>query len=63
MKQALESMTLPESSTIELVDIDKFPVLKQRYNDRIPVLFADGVEICQHKLNKKRLLRYLNSEK
>ena len=59
MKDELEAMTLSKTNTIKLVDIDNDPALKKRFNDQIPVLFVNDVEICHYKLNKKKLLRFL----
>ena len=62
MKDELEAMTLSKTGTIKLVDIDNDPDLKKRFNNQIPVLFVDDVEICHYKLNKKNLLRFLAAE-
>ena len=62
MKDELEAMAGFKTETIKLVDIDNDPALKKRFNDQIPVLFVDDVEICRHRLSKKRLLRFLDSE-
>ena len=73
MKQELEAMNLRKSSmglssdsqpstVIKVIDIDNDPGLKKRYHDKIPVLFVNDVEICHHRLNKKRLLKFLDSE-
>jgi glutaredoxin len=72
MKKELEAMNLGRSSmgqssdskpsTIKVIDIDNDPSLKKRYHDQIPVLFVNDVEICHHRLNKKRLVRFLDSD-
>ena len=62
MKDELEAMAVSKAKTIKLVDIDNDPALKKRFNDQIPVLFVDDVEICHYKLNKKKLLRFLAAE-
>ena len=67
MKEELEAMNLGKSSiskpgTIKVIDIDNDPSLKKRYHDQIPVLFVNDVEICHHRLDKKRLARFLDSE-
>jgi len=48
--------------SITMVDIDKDPELARRFNDLVPVLFVNDIEICHYKLNKKRLLRVLGPE-
>lgn len=62
MKDELEAMAISKNGTIKLVDIDNDPDLKKRFNNQIPVLFVDDVEICHYKLNKKNLLRFLAAE-
>ncbi len=62
MKDELEAMALSKTGTIKLVDIDNDPDLTKRFNDQIPVLFVDDVEICHYKLNKKKLLRFFAAE-
>jgi glutaredoxin len=37
--------------SFESVDIDADPALRARYNESIPVLLADGVEICRAPLS------------
>ncbi len=53
---------MSKKGTIKLVDIDNDPDLKKRFNNQIPVLFVDDVEICHYKLNKNNLLRFLAAE-
>jgi len=62
MKDELESMNLPQTGSITMVDIDKDPELVRRFNDLVPVLFVNDIEICHYKLNKKRLLAVLDPE-
>lgn len=62
MKNELKSMQLAQMGSITMVDIDKDPELAKRFNDLVPVLFVNDMEICHYKLNKKRLLKILRSE-
>jgi len=62
MKDELETMALDQMESITMVDIDKDPDLLKHFNDLVPVLFVDNIEICHYKLNKKRLLRFLGTE-
>ena len=62
MKDELEAMAVAKTGTIKLVDIDNDTNLTKRFNDQIPVLFVDDVEICHYKLNKKKLLRFFAAE-
>jgi hypothetical protein len=62
MKDELEAMPVSKTGIIKLVDIESDPDLKKRFNEQIPVLYVDDVEICHYKLNQKKLIRYLASE-
>jgi len=62
MKGELETMDLAQTGSITMVDIDKDPDLVKRFNDLIPALFVNDVELCHYRLNKERLLRILGSE-
>ena len=62
MKDELEAMDLVRTGSIKVIDIDTDRVLAARFNDLIPVLFVNDIEICHHKLNKRKLLRFLESE-
>jgi len=55
-------MALDQMESITMVDIDKDPDLLKHFNDLVPVLFVDNIEICHYKLNKKRLLRFLGTK-
>ena len=55
-------MDLAQPGSITMVDIDKDPELARRFNDLVPVLFVNDIEICHYKLNKKQLLSFLGSE-
>ena len=62
MKDELETMDLAHVGSITMVDIDKAPDLARQFNELIPVLFVNDIEVCRYKLNKRRLLRILGSE-
>ena len=62
MKHELETMALDQLDSITIVDIDKDQDLLKHFNDLVPVLFVDDIEICHYKLNKKRLLRFLGTK-
>ena len=46
---------------LEVVDVDQDPDLRVRFNELVPVVMADGVELCHHFLDEDRLRRYLES--
>ncbi len=45
---------------IEIVDVDADPALEARYGERIPVLEAAGVELCEHRLDRGKVNEYLS---
>ncbi len=47
--------------TVEVVDIDTDPVLVESYGVSIPVVCADGQELCRHVLNRSAVLRWLDA--
>ncbi|MEO1037264.1 MAG: glutaredoxin family protein [Pseudomonadota bacterium] len=53
--EALEPLVRGRA-TLELVDIDDDEVLKARYNDAVPVVVVDDVELCRHFLDHERVL-------
>jgi glutaredoxin len=59
MTQALECLRPEFGFDITTVDIDTDPDLVGRYNTRVPVLVADGVEICYYFLEEQRLREHL----
>jgi thioredoxin reductase (NADPH) len=34
-----------------VIDVDEDPVLQSRYGERVPVLVADGKEVCHYHLD------------
>ncbi|WP_323071907.1 glutaredoxin family protein [Mycetohabitans endofungorum] len=46
---------------VEVVDIDADPVLQAQYDEAVPVLLLDGVELCRHRLDPVRVARALAS--
>ncbi len=51
MVAALAPLLAEFGARLEVVDVDADPALEQRYNERVPVLVCDGVELCQHRLD------------
>ena len=48
------------SFDIEPVDLADAPALERRYGDRIPVIEADGCEVCACFFDEGALLEYLS---
>ena len=45
---------------VEIVDIDSDPDLCEAYGTRIPVVEANGQEICQYTLDRERITQLLD---
>ncbi len=48
---ALEPIAERAGIAIEWIDIDEDPALEARYNELVPVLTLDGVELCHYRLD------------
>jgi glutaredoxin len=55
MRAALEPLLTEFGARVEVVDVDSDPLLEARYNERVPVLFCDGVELCHYHLDAARV--------
>lgn len=55
MTQALQRLRPELGFDLVEVDIDADPVLRQRYDTRVPVLAAGATEICYYFLEEDRL--------
>ncbi|MEN8176041.1 MAG: glutaredoxin family protein [Pseudomonadota bacterium] len=48
------------SGAIEALDLSGIPDLEERYGTRVPVLEADGKELCRYFLDTDSVDRYLD---
>jgi glutaredoxin len=55
MRAALEPLLVEFGARVEEVDVDSDPLLEVRYNERVPVLVCDGVELCHYHLDAARV--------
>jgi hypothetical protein len=62
MTQALERLRSELGFDVTAVDIDTVPELVRLYNTRVPVLVAEGVEICYYFLEEQRLREHLQTQ-
>ena len=62
MTQALERLRPELGFDVTAVDIDAVPELVCLYHTRVPVLVAEGVEICYYFLEEQRLREYLQTQ-
>ena len=62
MLQALRGLQSDLAFEIVLVDIDREPALRQRYDEWVPVLCRGELEICHYHLDLTALSAALKSE-
>ncbi|WP_232243368.1 glutaredoxin family protein [Paraburkholderia sp. SOS3] len=55
MRAALEPLLVESGARVDVVDIDDDPALEARYNEAVPVLICDGVELCRYHLDAARV--------
>ncbi|MDR3098449.1 MAG: glutaredoxin family protein [Paraburkholderia sp.] len=55
MRVALEPLAAAAGARIELIDVDSDPALQARYDELVPVLVCDGVELCHYRLDEPRV--------
>ena len=59
MRDALQSYQAEFGFELEIVEIDDFPDLEQKYNELVPVLLHNDHEICHWHLDEVALREYL----
>ena len=55
MRAALEPLLAEFGAQIEVIDVDSDPSLEARYNEQVPVLLCDGIELCHYRLDESRV--------
>ncbi|WP_287189727.1 glutaredoxin family protein [Paraburkholderia sp.] len=55
MHAALEPLLAEFGAHVDVIDIDADPTLEARYNERVPVLVCDGVELCHYHFDEARV--------
>ena len=55
MRAALEPLLAEFGAQVVVIDIDADPLLEARYNELVPVLLCDGVELCHYHLDAVRV--------
>ncbi|MGF6772534.1 glutaredoxin [Paraburkholderia sp. GAS199] len=55
MRTALEPLLVEFKAQVEVIDVDADPLLEARFNEWVPVLFCDGVELCHYHLDEARV--------
>jgi len=59
MLAALEVLRGEYSFHVEILDVDADPELEAKYNELVPVLTADGTELCHYFLDEPKVREYL----
>jgi glutaredoxin len=55
MRACVEPLAAEYGVPMNVVDIDADPLLVARYDERVPVLVLDGVELCHYHLDEARV--------
>ena len=61
MRIGLEPLLVEFGAQVEVVDIDADPSLEARYNELVPILVCDGVELCHYYLDEGRVRAALSA--
>jgi hypothetical protein len=59
MRAELEPIAARHGMAIHWIDIDEDPALEAHYNELVPVLTLDGVELCRYRLDAPAVLAAL----
>jgi glutaredoxin len=62
MKEQIDALSPRYSFTLEVVDIDRDPKLREEYNWDVPVLLVDGKKVAKYRLDEAMLIRRLEGE-
>lgn len=55
MRAALAPLAAAAGARLDVVDVDSDPALVARYDELVPVLLCDGVELCHYRLDEARV--------
>ncbi len=61
MLAALEALRGEHVFQFDVLDVDADPVLLARYDELVPLLEAEGSELCRYFLNESAVRSYLNA--
>lgn len=60
MLQAVLRLRRARAFSVEVIDVDAQTELEERYGGRVPVLLAEGTELCHYRLDEDAVLAYLS---
>ena len=55
MRAALEPLLAGTGAKLDVIDVDADPLLRERYDERVPVLVCNGIELCHYHLDEPRV--------
>jgi thiol-disulfide isomerase/thioredoxin len=55
MHVALEPLAAAAGARLDVIDVDSDPALQARYDELVPVLVCDGIELCHYRLDEARV--------
>ena len=55
MRVALEPLAAAAGARLDVIDVDSDPELQGRYDELVPVLLCDGIELCHYHLDEARV--------
>lgn len=61
MLVALQALCGEHAFEVEVVDVDADPELERLYDELVPVLVADGRELCHYFLDEAKVRAFLTS--
>ncbi|ULJ69056.1 glutaredoxin family protein [Wielerella bovis] len=61
MRDALQPLQAELGFDVEIVAIDDFPDLEEKYNELVPVLLHGDTEICHYFLDEPALRDYIQA--
>lgn len=61
MRTALEKLHGEYVFSLEVFDVDADPLLESRYDELVPVVEADGRELCRYRIDEAVVRAYLAS--
>ncbi len=59
VQQTLQEMEATADFRWQLIDIDTDPVLRERFNEEVPVVFIDGRKAFKYHMEPQQFLRVL----
>lgn len=61
LRAELEPIAAEFGVPVEWIDIDTDPALEALYDERVPVLVFNGVELCHYRLDEPRVRQALTA--